>query len=157
MVGKGGTAGFLGRAYDPYYLYPTGDDMDMAKMIRIKVDDLQLRPEVSAARLEQRAELRDVIAAGMPDLERATARYDLDEYYTVALSLVISGRARDAFDLSREAAMREHYGMNTFGQSLFAGPAAGRGRHPRRRSQLAQGRQLATIIRGTCTPVCRAA
>src|SRR5258708_18213419 len=45
VVGKGGTAGFLGRAYDPYTLYPAGDDMDMAKMERIKVDDLQLRSE----------------------------------------------------------------------------------------------------------------
>src|SRR6187200_3090834 len=58
VVGKGGTAGFLGRAYDPYYLYPSGDDMDMAKMDKIKVDDLQLRPEVSTARLERRAKLR---------------------------------------------------------------------------------------------------
>ncbi len=48
VVGKGGTAGFLGKAYDPYTLYPDGDDMDMAKMDRIKVDDLQLRPEVFA-------------------------------------------------------------------------------------------------------------
>src|SRR5579883_3065751 len=36
VVGKGGTAGFLGRAYDPYTLYPDGDDMDLAKMDRIK-------------------------------------------------------------------------------------------------------------------------
>src|SRR5438093_1532763 len=43
VVGKGGTAGFLGRAYDPYYLYPTGDDMDMNKMSRVSVEDLQLR------------------------------------------------------------------------------------------------------------------
>src|SRR5208283_5448899 len=50
VVGKGGTAGFLGRAYDPYYLYPPGDDMDNAKMDRVKVDDLKLRPEVSADR-----------------------------------------------------------------------------------------------------------
>ena len=28
VIGKAGTAGFLGRAYDPYYLYPAGDDMD---------------------------------------------------------------------------------------------------------------------------------
>src|SRR3989440_3348086 len=38
VVGKGGTAGFLGRAYDPYYLYPPGDDMDMNKMSRISID-----------------------------------------------------------------------------------------------------------------------
>ncbi len=57
VVGKGGTAGFLGRAYDPYYLYPSGDDMDMSKMDRVSVDDLQLRPEVSAHRLERRGQL----------------------------------------------------------------------------------------------------
>src|SRR5438874_9474227 len=57
VVGKGGTAGFLGRAYDPYLLYPSGDDMDMTKMERIKVDDLQLRPEVSVARPDRRANL----------------------------------------------------------------------------------------------------
>src|SRR5207244_5341185 len=54
VVGKGGSAGFLGRAYDPYYLFPPGDDMDMDKMSRIRVDDLQLRPEVPADRLERR-------------------------------------------------------------------------------------------------------
>ena len=41
--------------------------MDMTKMDRIKVDDLQLRPEVFALRLERRAKLRDAINAGMPD------------------------------------------------------------------------------------------
>lgn len=120
VVGKSGTAGFLGRAYDPYYLYPPGDDMDMAKMDKIKVDDLQLRPEVSTARLERRARLRDLITDGMPALEKATAKYDLDEYYEQALSLVISGRARDAFDLTKESnEMRERYGRNTFGQSCL--------------------------------------
>jgi uncharacterized protein (DUF1501 family) len=117
VVGKGGTAGFLGRAYDPYYLYPPGDDLDMKKMDRIKVDDLQLRAEVSRLRLSRRANLRDLIAHGMPDLDKATKKYDLDEYYTKALSLVLSGRARDAFDLTKEApAMRARYGRNTFGQ-----------------------------------------
>ena len=120
VVGKAGTAGFLGRAYDPYYLYPPGDDMDMTKMDRISVDDLKLRPEVTTARLERRARLRDVINDGMPALERAVAKYDLDEYYEQALSLVLSGRARDAFDLTRESnELREKYGRNTFGQSCL--------------------------------------
>src|SRR2546423_632426 len=66
VVGKGGTAGFLGDAYDPYYLYPPGDDMDMNKMSRIKVDDLKLRPEVTSGRPERRASLRDTITQGMP-------------------------------------------------------------------------------------------
>lgn len=117
VVNKGGTAGFLGRAYDPYYLFPSGDDMDMSKMDRIKIDDLKLRPEVSKFRLQERARLRDQINAGMQSLDKAVASYDLDKYYEQALSLVTSGRARDAFDLELEtAATRDRYGRNTFGQ-----------------------------------------
>ncbi len=41
VVGKGGSAGFLGKSFDPYTLYPSGDDMDMKKMERIKIDDLE--------------------------------------------------------------------------------------------------------------------
>ncbi|MEX0676519.1 MAG: DUF1501 domain-containing protein [Pirellulales bacterium] len=120
VVGKGGTAGFLGRAYDPYYLYPTGDDMDMDKMDRIKVDDLNLRPEVTSARLERRARLRDLINGGMPAIDKAVAKYDLNEYYDKALGLILSGRARNAFNLGQESdAMRERYGRNTFGQSCL--------------------------------------
>lgn len=117
VVGKAGTAGFLGRAYDPYYLYPPGDDMDMAKMDRIKVDDLQLRPDVSTARLSRRARLRELLNSGMPALERATAKFDLDEYYQQAINLVLSGKAREAFNLEAEPIdLRERYGRNTFGQ-----------------------------------------
>src|SRR5947209_3575636 len=36
VVGKGGNAGFLGRAFDPYTLFPTGDDMDMPRLDRPK-------------------------------------------------------------------------------------------------------------------------
>ncbi len=120
VVGKGGTAGFLGRAFDPYYLYPPGDDMDMNKMDRITVDDLNLRPEVTSARLERRARLRDLINQGMPDVDKAVSKYDLNEYYDKALGLIISGRARDAFNLKQESdAMRDRYGRNTFGQSCL--------------------------------------
>ncbi len=117
VVNKGGTAGFLGRAYDPYYLFPAGDDMDMNKMNRLSVEDLQLRPEVPASRLERRGRLREQISAGMPEIEEAVSRYDLPQYYSQALNLVLSGRARNAFSLNQEPAMmRERYGMNTFGQ-----------------------------------------
>jgi len=120
VVNKAGTAGFLGRAYDPYYLFPPGDDMDLAKMDRIRVDDLTLRPEVSEARLDRRARLRDLINDGMPAIDKAVAKYDLDKYYDSALSLIMSGRAREAFSLSKETdAMREMYGRNTFGQSCL--------------------------------------
>ena len=121
VVGKSGTAGFLGRAFDPYYLYPPGDDMDMSKMDRISIDDLELRPEVTSARLERRARLRDMISRGMPEIDKAVAKYDLNEYYDKALSLIISGRAREAFNLRKESdAMRER---DWVGRSLRLGHA----------------------------------
>jgi hypothetical protein len=120
VVGKGGTAGFLGRAYDPYTLYPDGDDLDMAKMDRLRIDDLKLRPEVFATRLERRAKLREMIDAGMPDVEKAVSDYKLNTYYERALNLVLSGQAREAFNLESEsAATRALYGRNTFGSSCL--------------------------------------
>jgi hypothetical protein len=117
VVNKAGTAGFLGRAFDPYYLFPAGDDMDLDKMSRINVDDLKLRDEISLPRLERRARLRDLVSAQMPEVEKAVKKYDLNSYYQTALNLISSGRARDAFDLKKETdAMRERYGRNTFGQ-----------------------------------------
>ncbi|HVL14884.1 MAG TPA: DUF1501 domain-containing protein [Gemmata sp.] len=117
VVGKGGSAGFLGKAYDPYLLYPAGDDMDMTKMDRIRTDDLKLREETTPVRMERRATLRETISKGMPELEQAVAKHDLDEYYDKALGLVVSGRAKKAFDLTAEKPeVRERYGKNTFGQ-----------------------------------------
>jgi hypothetical protein len=120
VVGKAGTAGFLGKAFDPYTLYPEGDDMDMEKMSRIRIDDLQLRPDVFTARLQRRAKLRTAIEKQMPDIEKAVAGYKLDEYYDRALNLIVSGKAREAFELTRESdKTRDTYGRNTFGQSLL--------------------------------------
>ena len=120
VVGKGGAAGFLGKAYDPYTLYPSGDDMNMNKMGQIKIDDLKLPPEVFSQRLRRRAKLREMINDQMPDLDKAVADYKLDEHYEKALDLVVSGRARQAFELDDEPEkMREQYGRNTFGDSLL--------------------------------------
>ena len=120
VVGKGGTAGFLGKGYDPYTLFPDGDDMDMTKMNRIRVDDLNLRPDVFAMRLKRRASLRQSIEQTMPDIDKAVEHYHLDEYYGKALDLITSGKARDAFAIDRETEkMRASYGLNTFGQSLL--------------------------------------
>jgi uncharacterized protein (DUF1501 family) len=120
VIGKGGGAGFLGKAFDPYTLFPEGDDLDMSKMNRVKVDDLKLRPDVFAQRLQRRAHLRDAMEQAMPEIDKAVANYHLDEYYDKALNLIVSGKAREAFEMDRESdKMRERYGMNTFGQSLL--------------------------------------
>ncbi len=120
VIGKAGTAGFLGRAYDPFYLYPPGGDLDNSKMDKINVDHLSMRPEVTLPRMKRRERLLDVINKGMPSLEKAVAKHDLDEYTQKALSLIVSGRARKAFDLSEEPdALRDRYGRTTFGQSCL--------------------------------------
>ncbi len=113
VIGKGGTAGFLGAAYDPYYFY-----QDPAKELNLA--DLTLRPEVSRERLERRSRLLKSVNDAMPDMEKAVEKYALDAYYQKAFDLVSSGRARDAFDLTREAdALRDRYGRHTFGQGCL--------------------------------------
>ncbi len=113
VIGKGGTAGFLGAAYDPYYMYqdPAG---------KVNLADLTLRSDVPRDRMERRASLLQKVDAAMPDIEKAVAASALDSYYHKALDLVISGKARDAFDLEKEKKeIREHYGLHTFGQSCL--------------------------------------
>jgi uncharacterized protein (DUF1501 family) len=113
VIGKGGAAGFLGKAYDPYRMY-----QDPAKPLQI--DDLSLRKDIGADRLKDRFELLKGINGSMPDLEKALHSQAIDEYYGKAFDLVLSGKARDAFDLSKESdKMRERYGMTTFGQGLL--------------------------------------
>lgn len=113
VIGKGGTAGFLGPAFDPYYFY-----QDPNK--EIKLDDLTLRKDVSKERLSRRAKLLDQVNAAMPEIDKAVEHFALDRYYERAFDLILSGRARDAFDLSKEPeSMRDRYGRHTFGQGCL--------------------------------------
>src|SRR5215204_219558 len=108
VIGKGGTAGFLGAAFDPYYFYQDPN-------AEIKLDDLTMRKEVSKERLERRASLLKQVESAMPEMEKAVASYALDSYYQKAFDLVSSGRARNAFDLAQEPAnLRDRYGRHTF-------------------------------------------
>src|SRR5581483_2389850 len=104
VVGKAGTAGFLGRAYDPYYLYQDPNT-------GIKTEDLVLRPGLTPDRLKGRAELREVVRQSLDGLDRQVANYALNEYYQKAFSFILSGRAKRAFDLGQEpTTVRERYG-----------------------------------------------
>ena len=149
VVGKGGTAGFLGRAFDPYTLYPPGDDMDMNKMDRIRIDDLQLQP---------RGLRRPARAAGQAP--RGDRRRDAG--HRQGRGLVQARRVLPAGpepDRLRPGPRGLRLGPGT-GQGprplrpqhlrpkLPVGAAAGRGRHPRRRGHLAQGRQFRQSLLG---------
>ena len=116
VIGKAGNAGFLGKAYDPYYMYQEQALADGT----LNVDDLTRRPEVSELRLDRRKTLVATVNEGMPELERATAGYALDTYQAKAFDLISSGRARKAFDLGAEdPKLRDKYGRHTFGQGAL--------------------------------------
>ncbi len=113
VIGKGGSAGFLGKAFDPYRLY-----QDPNKPIDL--GDLALRSDVSPERLKERFYLLKGINGSMPELEKAVSSYALDDYYQKAYSLLLSGQARNAFDLEQEKPeTRDKYGRTTFGQGAL--------------------------------------
>src|SRR5438552_2927900 len=113
VIGKGGAAGFLGKAYDPYRLY-----QDPNKPIDL--GDLALRSDVPPERLKERFYLLKGVNGSMPELEKAVSSYALDEYYQKAYNLLLSGKARNAFDLEQEKPeVREKYGRTTFGQGAL--------------------------------------
>lgn len=120
VVGKAGTAGFLGRAFDPYFLYPPGDDFDNTKLDKVKVADLALRDELSVERMRRRVKLRGLVDGEMPDVQKAVESFDLDAYEAQALDLILSGRAKKAFAIEEETSeLRDRYGRTTFGQSCL--------------------------------------
>ena len=120
VIGKAGTAGFLGKAFDPYYAYPQGADTDQDKMERLKIDDLAMRGDMDPKRLQRRENLHKTLEEGIRDFEAAVKPYALDQYYSRAFDLVMSGKARNAFDLTKEPAkVRDRYGRHTFGQSVL--------------------------------------
>src|SRR5947199_4538716 len=72
IIGKGGSAGFLGKAYDPYRMY-----QDPAKPA--KLEDLAMHKDVPPERLKDRFELLKGMNDSMPDLEKALKSYAIDE------------------------------------------------------------------------------
>ena len=116
VIGKAGTAGFLGKAYDPYYMYQE----DALANGKLNLDDLTLRREISEVRLKKRSTLLETINRGMPELGRATKDYALDAYQGKAFDLILSGRARKAFNLDAEdPRTRDRYGRHAFGQGAL--------------------------------------
>ncbi len=80
IIGKGGAAGFLGKAYDPYRMYqdPAG---------KVTLDDLSLRKDIPPERLKERFELLKGINGSMPELQKALNASAVDEDYGKAYDL----------------------------------------------------------------------
>jgi hypothetical protein len=85
-----------------------------------EVPNLALSAPGARDRLGRRARLLSDIDDVRRDLDQAQHAAARDRQYRAALDLITDGRARTAFDISREAeTTRERYGRNRWGQQLL--------------------------------------
>jgi uncharacterized protein (DUF1501 family) len=110
----GQSAGYLGRAHDPFVLNAYPEDP------KFTVPDL-LPPEyVSAIRGQRRQRLREAVDGAVAAFEASPQAKQMDANFELAYRLMSSPQARAAFDLSAEpAAVRDRYGRTRFGQSCL--------------------------------------
>ena len=135
VIGKGGTAGFLGAAYDPYYFYQDPNQ-------EIKLDDLTLRKDVPKERLERRATLLKKVDDAMPDMEKAVEKYALEQLLSQGLR---PGPLRPGAKCFRSERGNRQDARSLRAAYLWPGLPAGspadRGRHALRADELAGRRQ----------------
>ena len=111
----GDTAGFLGKAYDPFVL-----NADPAEA-NFKVPDMLPPDYISAVRVDRRRDWRQVIDQSVKYFEESNQDAKLmDSTFDQAYTLMTSAKAREAFDLNQETEdMRKRYGLNRFGQGCL--------------------------------------
>lgn len=110
-ITPGQYGGCLGARYDPFIL---NDDPNAANF---RVRDLALDPSLNATRFDQRLGLLGELTVHAPRLATPNSA-EMDTFQEQAVSLLKSGKAADAFDLSKEPeAVRERYGRHSWGQS----------------------------------------
>jgi hypothetical protein len=111
IIGEGG--GPLGPRYDAFRL-----EYDPRE--GTKIPDLEVLPELSAARLEDRRKLLQSFDEMDRQVEALQSRKAIDDYRSQAFAMLLSKEARSAFDLTREEAkVRDWYGRTRFGQSCL--------------------------------------
>ena len=77
-------------------------------------------PELSLARLADRATLRRQFDRLARDLDRGQAMERLDQYQQMAVDMMLSGKAQQAFDIARELdATRDAYGRTSIGEKAL--------------------------------------
>ncbi len=110
----GQTAGFLGKAYDPFVLNADPSDPNF------KVPDM-LPPEyIAALRVDRRRNWREVVDKSVAYFELSQEAKLMDATFHQAYTLMSSAKAREAFDLGQEPEpARERYGKNRFGQGCL--------------------------------------
>ena len=110
----GQTAGFLGKAYDPFVLNADPSDPNF------KVPDMLPPDYLTALRVDRRRNWREMVDKSVSMFETSQDARLLDSNFHQAYTLMSSQKARDAFELHREPEkIREKYGLNRFGQSCL--------------------------------------
>ena len=110
----GQDAGFIGRAHDPWLIkcYPNENRFD--------VPGMTLAEELTQVRVSHRQSLLSQINKSQQVLADSEAVSTFNIHTEKAYSLLGSGAARDAFDISKEADQtRERYGQGRFAQSCL--------------------------------------
>ncbi len=110
-ITPGQYGGCLGPRYDPFVL---DDDPNAAGF---KVRNMGLDASMTSARFDERLKLLEELSASSSRIVSPQAT-DIDAFNQQAVSLLHSGRAAEAFDLTKESdAVRERYGRHSWGQS----------------------------------------
>ncbi len=110
----GQSAGFLGKAFDPFVLNSDPSRPDF------KVPDLLPPNYISALRTDNRRKLREMVDASVKGFEASQDAKLMDDNFNQAYTLMSSAKMREAFDLSAESdATKDRYGRNRFGMSCL--------------------------------------
>jgi hypothetical protein len=110
-ITPGQFGGCLGVKYDPFVVNADPNDKDF------RVRNLGLSEELSAQRISSRLDLLTQLGSTRRPMA-SDAAAELDVHRQQAASMVMSGGAAKAFDLSQEPdSIREQYGRHQWGQS----------------------------------------
>jgi hypothetical protein len=105
----------LGLEHDPLYV-----DGDVEEPLKFRAPALVLEGDTTAARLANRHELLRTIDATRRGFDRVAKAHTWQQQQERALSLLLSSRTTEAFDVSGEPAeLRERYGETVNGMSLL--------------------------------------
>lgn len=117
VVYSGTYAGFLGPKYDPMELKPPGEVKEEAP------HSLDLPQGLTAARLQSRFGLLKILEERDRRLQKEGGSrygrrgYGMDQFREQAFRMLLSPKARSAFDVTKEqAGMRDRYGRNEYGE-----------------------------------------
>jgi len=111
----GGTAGYLGAEFNAFELLANPNTTPF------NVRDITPPSGVDVPRIERRRSMLGAIDALQKKVDSQPAAFAaLDEHYRTALNMITAPETKKAFDIdSEDAALRDRYGRNPFGQSCL--------------------------------------